>query len=207
VAATEEAVRTSIGPARWTDVRELSGLYHGQNAADRASFHPLPFGRFRWNATVRAIIAFEPLARRWVHRFPRQSMLVLAARSEPDGTLVGLGLMRFRRGPDGVLVLDTGYLVAPAFRRRGIGRSIKQAMLAEGYQMGARRAESLILRENLASQRLNASLGFRLVAPSGRTGLPSDGEYVEARLDMDQGPPTDQGRGPETAPQVTRTTV
>lgn len=184
VVSAAEPHPLEIRRARWRDVREISELYRRQDPTDRRFFHPMPFTPVRLNILLRTAIGTAPLVRHLVRRLPRAAVLFLTGAIPNGGPVVGLGIMRFRRGADGVLVVDTGYLVDPRFRRRGYGRAIKVAMLDEGCRLGARRAETIILVDNVASQRLNLSLGFSLAPDPVRDAHFSDGQYLRGRLDL-----------------------
>jgi GNAT superfamily N-acetyltransferase len=145
----------------------------------------LPFGRVRLYVLLRALIFLEPLVRRWIGRVPRLSFLLMVARLEGTPVVVGIGIMGFKRAPDEALVVKTGYLVDSSYRRRGIARALKGRMLQEGRLLGARRAETTILRSNIPSQRLNTALGFRLVSATGLDDCPPDGDYLRGYLDLE----------------------
>jgi GNAT superfamily N-acetyltransferase len=174
-----------VRSARWRDVPEMSRLYRGQNAVDRRNFHPLPFGRPRLGLLLRALITAAPVTRRTVAWLPRATALLVTGRAAGGGPVVGIGLMRFRRAADGVLVVETGYLVDSNLRQRGFGRAIKVALLEEARKLGARRAETIILRTNVPSLRLNQSLGFELLPVAAHDAHLPGGEFVQGKLDLD----------------------
>jgi ribosomal-protein-alanine N-acetyltransferase len=49
-------------------------------------------------------------------------------------------------------------MTAPAWRRRGVGRAVMEALIAEGRALGCRR---LVLRASDDGSHLYSSLGFR----------------------------------------------
>lgn len=92
---------------------------------------------------------------------PRQKLLV----AELDGEIVGFGWLSWltpvesggRNAPDGWYL--SGVVVAPAFRRRGLGRRLTQARVDWALrQQGV--VHYVVAGSNLASRALHASLGF-----------------------------------------------
>jgi ribosomal-protein-alanine N-acetyltransferase len=73
-----------------------------------------------------------------------------------DGALVGLA--------SGWLVVDelhvTAVVVAPAWRRRGLGRQALTALLEMGRRQGAERATLEVAAGNRAARKLYAAMGF-----------------------------------------------
>jgi ribosomal-protein-alanine N-acetyltransferase len=62
--------------------------------------------------------------------------------------------------------------VHPAWRRRGIGRSLLEAIISEARGLGLRRVTLEVRKSNQVAQRLYESLGF--VAQAVRKGYYSD---------------------------------
>ncbi|MEB3104195.1 MAG: GNAT family N-acetyltransferase [Cyanobacteriota bacterium] len=80
----------------------------------------------------------------------------------------GVGLFRgeeLRALATGWLVLDelhiTAVVVAPTWRRRGLGARVLMALLRRSLELGAERATLEVAAGNQAARRLYASLGFR----------------------------------------------
>lgn len=83
--------------------------------------------------------------------------------ADAAGTVVGMaGLIvidrppnpRSRRAPEGMVF---NVMTAPAWRRRGVGRAVMEALIADGRALGCRR---LILRASDDGSHLYAALGF-----------------------------------------------
>ena len=85
-----------------------------------------------------------------------------------DGERPGMGLFQ----GDELLALATGWLVleelhitavavAPAWRRRGLGRRALAALLLQGRDLGAERATLEVAASNPAARALYAATGFR----------------------------------------------
>src|SRR5512140_865387 len=62
---------------------------------------------------------------------------------------------RSRRAPEAMVF---NVMTAPAWRRRGVGRAVMEAVIAEGRALGCRR---LVLRASDDGSHLYAALGFR----------------------------------------------
>lgn len=84
--------------------------------------------------------------------------------ADASGEVVGMaGLVvidrpphpRSRRAPEAMVF---NVMTAPAWRRRGIGRAVMEAVIAEGRALGCRR---LVLRASDDGSHLYAALGFR----------------------------------------------
>lgn len=88
---------------------------------------------------------------------PRSTVLGLRQNIQPEGSaLIALAC--------GQTVLDefhlTAVAVAPAWRRRGLARTLLQALLAEARQSGCLRATLEVDGANEAAVHLYADLGF-----------------------------------------------
>lgn len=180
--------RVLLGPARWGDIREIREAYLAQPDEARRLYHPLPFNLVRLTLTLDLLVLFQRLSLGWARRLPRAAVMLYAARDGRDGRLAGFGTLRFRRCSDGVLAAETGYFILPEFRRRGIGRRLKWAMIELGRRKGARRAQALILPNNVPSLRLNAGLGFHVRPSSIRDRHPPYEEFLMSELELGDAP-------------------
>ena len=90
----------------------------------------------------------------------RYRMWVADAAGEVVG-MAGLVLIdrpphpRSRRAPEAMVF---NVMTAPAWRRRGVGRAVMEALIADGRALGCRR---LVLRTSDDGSHLYAALGFR----------------------------------------------
>jgi ribosomal-protein-alanine N-acetyltransferase len=94
----------------------------------------------------------------------------LVAVDDADGKVLGYG---------GLAVLgDEGWVnnlgVRRDAQRRGIGRALLEALLAEAERRGARRALLEVAADNVAAQKLYAGYGFEAVGVRRRYYQPSD---------------------------------
>ena len=107
----------------------------------------------------------------WSARFFLDELKSPYARSllaEIDGAIIGYALYW-------MLPIDAdvhNLAVHPAFRRRGIGRSLLEAVVAKAREQGLTRVTLEVRQSNQAAQRLYESLGF--VAQGVRKGYYSD---------------------------------
>ncbi len=107
-------------------------------------------------------IAADARAADWVAR---------AAVAEPEGVVVGHG--GFHGPPDEQGVVEVGYSVDPAFRRRGYARAMLRALLDRADADPAVTAVRASIRpDNVASRATIAGLGFKKV---GEQWDPEDG--------------------------------
>ncbi len=107
-------------------------------------------------------IGKDPAAAPWVAR---------AAVAEPEGMVVGHG--GFHGPPDAHGVVEVGYSVDPAFRRRGYAKAILRALLARADADPAVTAvRASIQPTNVASLATIAGFGFRKI---GEQWDPEDG--------------------------------
>ena len=174
----------SVLRARAGDVRDIVRAYLAQSPESRALYHPFPFGRARLVPLLYGLVALRPLAGILARRAPRAAAMLFVGRVAGVGTLAGFGTVRFHRTPDGALVAETGYYVLPEFRRKGLGRAIKSLLVEESRRLGARRAEALISPNNIASVRLNESLGFRIHPSEIRDRHPPHDRFLLAEYDL-----------------------
>jgi GNAT superfamily N-acetyltransferase len=84
---------------------------------------------------------------------PRLCLVAQGTQGEPLGVLIAI--------VDGPLVGLYDVAVAPAARRRGLGRLLVRAALARAMSLGARTAWLQVTAENHAARALYAGLGFR----------------------------------------------
>jgi RimJ/RimL family protein N-acetyltransferase len=92
----------------------------------------------------------DPASRRWFAR---------AAVAEPDGPVVGHA--GFHGPPDESGMVEVGYSVDPAYRRRGYARAMVQALLAwAGAEDGVTRVRASISPDNEASLATIGGFGF-----------------------------------------------
>jgi ribosomal protein S18 acetylase RimI-like enzyme len=69
-----------------------------------------------------------------------------------------VGFVRLDCGPD--RIADVTLVVAPAWRRRGLGRSMGEAALRQARELGLRQLVAIVDRENVAALALFDALGF-----------------------------------------------
>ena len=102
----------------------------------------------------------DPASRHWVAR---------AAVAEPDGPVVGHA--GFHGPPDESGMVEVGYAVDPAYRRRGYARAMVRALLDwAGSELGVTRVRASIGPDNEASLATIRGFGF------ARTGEQWDDE-------------------------------
>lgn len=98
-------------------------------------------------------VAEDPGCARWVAR---------AVVSEPDGTVVGVA--GFHGPPDGSGMVEVGYRVDPAHRRRGYARAILTELLRwAAAEPDVRTVRASIRPDNAASLATIAGFGFARV--------------------------------------------
>ncbi|HEY6238672.1 MAG TPA: GNAT family N-acetyltransferase, partial [Thermoplasmata archaeon] len=161
-AVTTGGISARAGPASWRDLGAIVRLYRAQPAGSRLFYHPFPFDRTRLGGVLAAIVVLQSARRRTVRRLPALAPLLWVVRSSDPDRVLGFGTATFHRDAGGTLVVRTGLFVAPDARRLGVGRLLKQTLLAESAQLGARRAEAILVAANEPSRELNRSLGYRL---------------------------------------------
>jgi GNAT superfamily N-acetyltransferase len=108
------------------------------------------------------------------------------ARRRTDSAIAAMGTLNFARdATTGELAARTGLYVVPAYRRLGAGRVLNAWMLTRAKEIGARRAEALILGRNEGSLALFGAMGYRL-GPSGiRDRRPPYEEFLLAKRDIE----------------------
>ena len=125
----------ALRPMRWWDVEAAAAL------------EPMLFPGEEWSpATFWSVLARADHYRAWV---------VQPDRADP-ATLAGYGVLSWSGSQAEVQTLA----VAPGFQRRGLGRALLAAMVAEA---GRHDAEALLLEvraDNVAAQHLYAATGF-----------------------------------------------
>ncbi|WP_327253329.1 GNAT family N-acetyltransferase [Streptomyces sp. NBC_01244] len=114
--------------------------------------------RARWIFGYRADqLTKDPSAARWTTR---------AAVSEPDGTVIGDA--GFHGPPNEAGVVEIGYSVVSAHRRRGYARAMLTALLARAAEEpDVRTVRATIRSDNAASLAALAGFGFARVAEQG----------------------------------------
>ena len=188
-----ESARLEIRRARWQDLREVHRSYRAQPASSRELYHPFPFGSARLSAFLLALWGTSHAGRTWAHVAPRSAAVLFVARDRDDGSLAGYGTVRLRRNPAGRLVARTGLFVLPDRRRAGVGRGLKEALLAHARSLGAERAEAFLLPTNTASAELNRQLGFHL-RPATSDDPPEAQGHLIAEGDLEAPPRSLNGR-------------
>ena len=122
-------------------------------AASAAAGHPLSdylvSERWLWQLR-RDQIARDPGSARWIAR---------AAVAEPGGAVVGHG--GFHGPPDADGMVEVGYSVDPAYRRRGYAKAMLAALLERaGSEPAVRVVRASISPDNVASLATIAGFGF-----------------------------------------------
>ena len=173
-----------LGPARLADVGAIARLYREQSPAERALYHPFPFGRVRLTTLLSCLVGAQRARRPLLRIAPKASVIVWTVRERSSSLVIGFGTARFRRDAEGQLFVRTGLYVAPEHRRAGLGRALKVGLLAEARRMGARRAEALMLPDNEAILALNRALGFRVRPTSFRDRRAATTDFRLAELDL-----------------------
>ncbi|HEV7752843.1 MAG TPA: GNAT family protein [Baekduia sp.] len=84
--------------------------------------------------------------------------LIRAILAQPVGIVVGHA--GFHGPPDAAGMVEVGYRVVPAHRRRGYARATLAALLDYAREHGARTARASISPDNVASLALTAAAGF-----------------------------------------------
>lgn len=108
----------------------------------------------------------------------------LVART-PDGVLDGYGGLLAPRGAEQADVQTVA--VADRARRRGLGRALVLALVAEAGRRGARELFLEVRADNPAAQALYAALGFEQVGRRARYYQPDDVDALVMRLDIPEG--------------------
>lgn len=105
-----------------------------------------------WRLRIKQITE-DPSSARWVAR---------AAVSQPDGSVVGVA--GFHGPPDANGMVEVGYRVDPAHRRRGYARAILTELLRwAATETGVRTVRASISPDNVASLATIAGFGFSRV--------------------------------------------
>jgi L-amino acid N-acyltransferase YncA len=100
----------------------------------------------------------------WFQLHQAQGFPVLVARDENNLVLGWGALSKFREKIGYQFTVEHSVYVAPAYRGKGIGRLIVQALIAEAQQMGKHVVVAGVEKSNEASLCLHRSLGFEEVA-------------------------------------------
>lgn len=118
---------------------------------------------------------YDTARRLWLET-PRQSLVI-----EDDGTIVGTYYIKDNQPGLGSHVCNCGYMVHPAHRRRGIGRTMCRHSLGLAREMGYRAMQfNLVVVTNTAGVRLWQAMGFTEVGRlPGAFAHPIHG-YVDA---------------------------
>ncbi len=107
----------------------------------------------------------------------------MLARDADDGQALGwaaLGPVSARAVYRGVG--EVSVYVAPAHRRRGVGRALLRALIDASEQAGFWTLRAGIFPENTASIALHEACGFELVGVSRRIGQMPDGRWRDVVL-------------------------
>ena len=94
--------------------------------------------------------------------------------------------------------------VAPAARRRGLGRALMTEMIDEAAARGARNLFLEVRDDNPNAQRLYTSLGFEAIAVRPHYYQPDDVDAVVMRLTLSRTPPAVVTAAAVTAPRPAR---
>jgi [ribosomal protein S5]-alanine N-acetyltransferase len=117
--------------------------------------------------------------------------LTRAVVSEPDGAVVGYA--GFRGPPDEAGMVEIGYSVAPAYRRRGYARAMLSALMRQAAaEPGVRTIRVTISPDNVASLATIAGFGF---LPVGEQWDEQDG--LEHIFEVDARARQNAGGGPD----------
>ena len=177
-------VRVRLGAARAVEVGPIARIYRAQSPEDRRFFHPFPFDEPRLRFLLVALFALHWGRSFWARAFPALGMALWVARDPRDGRPVAFSMARFRRDRRAGLIVRTGIYVAPPWRRTGVGRSLKLALLEECRRLGARRAEAVIVPSNTPALELNAALGYSIRPATFHDRRSLSSEVRLAELDL-----------------------
>lgn len=151
---------TVIAPAALRDVAGIARMYRAQSPASRRLYHPLPFDQPRLSLVLAVLVLLHRSVRLWVRLLPAAAVLLYVARSPRDGEIVAMGSARFHRNREVGRVASTGLYVRPTSRRAGLGYRLALTLARRCQELGARRAEALVLPENTASVATHESVGY-----------------------------------------------
>jgi GNAT superfamily N-acetyltransferase len=180
----EPAHQWDIHAIRMGEVREVFRVYRGLPADDASMFHPFPAGSISLGVLLVGLWAGRGILPRFARSLPRESITLAIARDVVSHDLGALGTLNFSVRPsDRSLAARTGIYVAPRYRRLGVARAVNQWMLVQARRRGARRAEALILPENVASRALFEAMGYRLRSSGIRDLHARSEEFLLAELD------------------------
>jgi L-amino acid N-acyltransferase YncA len=146
-ARDEDVKVTSIRSARLADLSAITEIYNEAIRTTTATFDTEP--------------KTESEERHWFESHgPRHPILV----AELDGRVVGWAcLSKWSDRGAYSETAETSFYVKEEYRGRGIGRKLKEAIVAEGARLGYHCLIARVAEGSEASVHLNESLGFRLV--------------------------------------------
>ena len=184
VARSYDPANVEIGLARWGEIGTIYRLYRAQGPDSRLLYHPFPFNALRLGSLLVGIRIVQSVAASWVRRAPGLIAVLVVARPRSGGPMMGFGTVTFRRAADRAIVARTGLYVTVPFRRHGLGKGLKQYMLALARSYGVRRAEALIHATNTASIELYRSVGYRIGSSTIRDRRPPYATFLLAETDL-----------------------
>jgi len=168
--APAERPRTpfSIGLARPSEVRRLTRFYLGLGERTRYHYHPFPFKRGRLTVIYSAITVGQTLGAWWMRRSPKSIVLLLVARRDSDGAIMGTGTLKgvVERGQPPKVRF--GIATGDAYRGLGVGREMLAELAALGLRFGVRVGIGSTFASDSKTVRVVTQFGFKPVASDHR---------------------------------------
>lgn len=111
------------------------------------------------------------------------TVIACAPERAADTALAGAYYLKANCPGRGSHVANAGFIVAPTWRRKGLGRLLGETMLTHARALGFRSVIfNLVFAENQASRHLWERLGFRTLASIPQAVRKSDGTYQDALI-------------------------
>ena len=156
----------SIGLARPSEVGRLVRFYLGLGERTRYHYHPFPFKRGRVTVIYTAITLTQTAFSWWMRRSPRSLVLLLVARRDSDGAIMGTGTLKGVVEPGQPPKVRFGIATGDDFRGLGVGREMLTELAATGLRYGVKIGIGSTFASDSKTVRVVSQFGFKPVPSS-----------------------------------------
>lgn len=157
-----------VRDTKFSDIRQLIGIYLSLSDQDRRWFHPFPFQGLALHAIFFLMVSLEKFIPITKALFPGLVFLILVAENPASGQLVGFTYLRGRsfEKKRGRLIANRGIIAVSGTRLKGIGSAMDSQLIGIAKEIGICKFSVTVLKDNVASIRFHEKMGYSYAGTS-----------------------------------------
>jgi len=156
-----------VRDTKFSDIRQIIGIYLRLSDQDRRWFHPFPFHGLALHAIFFSMVSLKKFIPITKALFPRLVFLILVAEDPTSGQLVGFTYLRGRSCEKrGRLIANRGIIAVSGTRLKGIGSAMDSQLIGIAKEIGICKFSVTVLKDNVASIRFHEKMGYSYAGTS-----------------------------------------